>query len=118
MAPTVSRSRKAGTPHGRATLHLNRKESAARCRHHPHGAATVRLAVDAYWPGASARAGDSSWGSTDLGSGSVPAHHGQRVVARHSDKCLGLAAPAGNCIQFSQPTCDGSGAQSFQITAR
>jgi hypothetical protein len=39
-------------------------------------------------------------------------------VARHSGKCLSAAATAGNSIQLTQRSCDGSGAQSFQLTAQ
>ncbi|WP_438305693.1 ThuA domain-containing protein [Streptomyces sp. HUAS TT11] len=39
-------------------------------------------------------------------------------VARHSGKCLSAATTAGNSIQLTQRTCDGSGAQSFQLTAQ
>lgn len=40
------------------------------------------------------------------------------LVARHSGKCLSAAATAGNSVQLTQRSCDGSGAQSFQLTAQ
>ncbi|MGW1158670.1 ThuA domain-containing protein [Streptomyces sp. NPDC002519] len=39
-------------------------------------------------------------------------------VARHSGKCLSAAATPGNSIQLTQRGCDGSSAQSFQLTAQ
>ncbi|MFJ3666912.1 ThuA domain-containing protein [Streptomyces sp. NPDC090106] len=39
-------------------------------------------------------------------------------VARHSGKCLTAAAAATNSVQLTQRTCDGSAAQSFQLTVR
>ncbi|MET7731843.1 ThuA domain-containing protein [Streptomyces sp. NPDC005402] len=39
-------------------------------------------------------------------------------IARHSGKCLTAAAAATNSVQLTQRTCDGSAAQSFQLTAQ
>ncbi|MFG2789804.1 ThuA domain-containing protein [Streptomyces sp. NPDC048419] len=39
-------------------------------------------------------------------------------VARHSGRCLNAAASASDGVQLTQRTCDGSAAQSFQLTAQ
>lgn len=40
-----------------------------------------------------------------------------RLVARHSGKCLSSAGGSVNGVQLVQSPCDGSGAQSFRLTA-
>lgn len=49
-----------------------------------------------------------------LGLATSPYH----FVARHSGKCLSAAATPDNSIQLTQRRCDGSGVQSFQLTAQ
>lgn len=39
-------------------------------------------------------------------------------VARHSGRCLSAAATSDNSIQLTQRGCDGSGAQTFRLTAQ
>jgi hypothetical protein len=39
-------------------------------------------------------------------------------VARHSGRCLSAAATAADGVRLTQRTCDGSAAQSFQLTAQ
>ncbi|WP_225810698.1 ThuA domain-containing protein [Streptomyces spinosus] len=39
-------------------------------------------------------------------------------TARHSGKCLTASATAADSVQLTQRTCDGSGAQSFQLAAQ